>query len=134
MVVTSSVSTDRQEISPAAQRAKIDAFAAMYVLQLVDVIEETQSQVAGPPGLQSALGVLKDGSAAAHLVVKLDRLIRSVADLGRLVEEYFASGDCALLSVSENIDTRTAGGQRAGVGQPIRAGRNFRTDLGRSAA
>ncbi|GAC1430248.1 MAG: hypothetical protein NVSMB62_27670 [Acidobacteriaceae bacterium] len=63
------------------------------------------------PGLQRALGMLKRGEAAALLVVKLDRLTRSVVDLGRLVEQYFAPGRAALLSVSEQIDTRSAAGR-----------------------
>jgi site-specific DNA recombinase len=45
------------------------------------------------------------------LVVKLDRLTRSVRDLGTLVERYFATGKAALLSVSEQIDTRSAAGR-----------------------
>jgi DNA invertase Pin-like site-specific DNA recombinase len=47
----------------------------------------------------------------APLVVKLQRLTRSVRDLGHLVEKYFAPGKAALLSVSEQIDTRSAGGR-----------------------
>jgi DNA invertase Pin-like site-specific DNA recombinase len=105
-------STDKQEISPEAQRAKIESYAKTYDLELVDVIVETQSAKSlDRPGLQRTLGMLKDGTASALLVFKLDRLTRSVADLGRLLEEYFASGECALLSVSEQIDTRTAGGR-----------------------
>src|SRR5437899_12424104 len=60
------------------------------------------------PGLQRALGMLKAGDAEALLVVKLDRLTRSVVDLGTLVERYFAPGKAALLSVGEQIDTRRA--------------------------
>jgi hypothetical protein len=37
------------------------------------------------PGLQRALAMLKAGDAEALLVVKLDRLTRSVVDLGSLV-------------------------------------------------
>ena len=44
-------------------------------------------------------------------MVKLDRLTRSVADLGRLIDTYFAPGKAALLSVSEQIDTRSAAGR-----------------------
>jgi DNA invertase Pin-like site-specific DNA recombinase len=36
---------------------------------------------------------------------------RSVRDLGQLVEKFFASGKTALLSVSEQVDTRTASGR-----------------------
>ena len=40
--------------------------------------------------------MLKAGDAEALLVVKLDRLTRSVVDLGSLVERYFAPGKAAL--------------------------------------
>ena len=56
--------------------------------------------------------MIRSGGASALLVVKLDRLTRSVRDLGELVEGYFADPDGpALLSVSEQIDTRTAAGR-----------------------
>jgi site-specific DNA recombinase len=55
--------------------------------------------------------MLKDGTAEALLVVKLDRLTRSVVDLGTLVDRYFAPGKAALLSVGEQIDTRSAAGR-----------------------
>ena len=59
-----------------------------------------------------ALDVLRrERGAKALLVVKLDRLTRSVRDLGTLVEDYFGDPNGpALLSVSEQIDTRTAAG------------------------
>jgi DNA invertase Pin-like site-specific DNA recombinase len=137
-------STDKQEISPEAQRAKIEAYATLYELQLVEVIVETQSAKSlERPGLQRALGMLKDGTASALLVVKLDRLTRSVADLGRLLEEYFASSECALLSVTEQIDTRTAGGrlvlnvlasvsqwEREVIGERTRAAMQHKKNLG----
>lgn len=42
--------------------------------------------------------------------MKLDRLTRSVRDLGELVDRYFASR-FSLLSLSDSIDTRTASGR-----------------------
>jgi site-specific DNA recombinase len=64
------------------------------------------------PGLVRALEMLRAGHASALLVVKLDRLTRSVRDLGELVDGYFADPNGpALLSVSEQIDTRTAAGR-----------------------
>jgi DNA invertase Pin-like site-specific DNA recombinase len=63
------------------------------------------------PGLQTALAMLKTGQAAGLVIAKLDRLTRSVRDLGALIEGPFAAGKAALLSVSEQIDTRTAGGR-----------------------
>ena len=55
--------------------------------------------------------MLERHEAEALLIVKLDRLTRSVVDLGSLVERYFAPGKAALLSVGEQIDTRSAAGR-----------------------
>jgi DNA invertase Pin-like site-specific DNA recombinase len=63
------------------------------------------------PGLQSALAALRAGRADSVIVVKLDRLTRSVRDLGSLIDDYFAAGRYALLSVGEQIDTRSAAGR-----------------------
>jgi site-specific DNA recombinase len=63
------------------------------------------------PGLQRALGMLRKGQANALLVAKLDRLTRSVKDLGTLVEGYFSSDTITLLSVADSIDTGTAAGR-----------------------
>lgn len=53
--------------------------------------------------------MLKNGHADGVVVVKLDRLTRSVADLGSLIVDYFNT--YALLSVCEQIDTRSASGR-----------------------
>lgn len=108
------VSTDKQAergVSLEAQEAKVRAYAALYDLELVDVVIDAgvSAKTLDRPGLQRALGLLKSGAASAFLVVKLDRLTRSVADLGRLVEAHFQKA--ALLSVGEQIDTRTAAGR-----------------------
>jgi len=107
------VSTDKQAdhgVSLEAQRQKIQAYAALYDLQLIDVVVETGSAKSlQRDGLAGVLQRLQAGEAAALIVVKLDRLTRSVADLGRLVEKHFQRS--ALLSVSEQIDTRSAGGR-----------------------
>jgi site-specific DNA recombinase len=110
------VSTDKQAdrgVSLDAQRAKASAYAQLYDLDLCEVIVDAgeSAKSLDRPGLRRALGMLKRGEAAALLVVKLDRLTRSVVDLGRLVEQYFAPGKAALLSVSEQIDTRSAAGR-----------------------
>jgi site-specific DNA recombinase len=110
------VSTDKQAdkgVSLDAQRAKVAAYASLYDLDLVEVIVDAgeSAKTMDRPGLQRALAMLKKGTAEALLVVKLDRLTRSVRDLGDLVERYFAPGRAALLSVGEQIDTRSAGGR-----------------------
>jgi site-specific DNA recombinase len=106
------VSTDKQADqghSLDAQRAKIEAYAMLYDLEMVEYVVETASaKNTARHGLQDALRGLSDGRAEALVVVKLDRLTRSVVDLGLMVEKYFRKH--ALLSVGEQIDTRSAGG------------------------
>jgi site-specific DNA recombinase len=110
------VSTDKQAdkgVSLEAQRAKVEAYASLYDLDVVDVVVDAgvSAKTLDRPGLNRALAMLKSGQADALLVVKLDRLTRSVVDLGSLVDRYFAAGKWALLSVGEQIDTRSAAGR-----------------------
>ena len=95
-----------------AQRAQLEHYAAALGLDLVaiDVDAGLSASTLARPGLQAALGRLDAGEATGLLVPKLDRLTRSVADLGGLLEQYFASR-FDLLSVGDSIDTRTAGGR-----------------------
>jgi len=107
------VSTDKQADkghSLLAQQEKVNAYASLYDLDIIDFVIETGSaKNLNRDGLQGALAQIKAGKADALIVVKLDRLTRSVADLGYLVETYFAKA--GLLSVSEQIDTRSASGR-----------------------
>ena len=108
------VSTEMQSddgISIDAQQAKLHAYAELYDIDLVEMVVDAGESAKSlqRPGLQRALEMLKRGEADALIVMKLDRLTRSVADLGVLVERYFKTA--ALLSVSEQIDTRSAAGR-----------------------
>jgi site-specific DNA recombinase len=107
------VSTDKQADkghSLLAQQEKVNAYASLYDLDIIDYVIETGSaKNLNREGLQGALAQIKAGQADALIVVKLDRLTRSVADLGYLVETYFSKA--GLLSVSEQIDTRSASGR-----------------------
>lgn len=110
------VSTDKQAdhgVSLEAQRAKIEAYAGLYDIELVAVEVDAGESASSldRPALQRALGMLRKGTANAILVAKIDRLTRSVRDLAELVERHFRSGKRALLSVGEQIDTRTAAGR-----------------------
>src|SRR5262245_21477043 len=110
------VSTDKQAdhgVSLEAQHAKLVQYAALYDLELGDVIVDAgvSAKTLDRPGLQRALGMLRKDQASALLVAKLDRLTRSVKDLGTLVEDYFSSANITLLSVADAIDTRTAAGR-----------------------
>ncbi len=110
------VSTDKQAdhgVSLDAQRAKVEAYASLYDLEIVSVEVDAgvSAKTLKRPALNRTLAMLRSGDADAVLVVKLDRLTRSVRDLGDLVDSYFASGKWALMSVSEQIDTRSAAGR-----------------------
>lgn len=109
------VSTEEQSregVSLEAQRARIEAQAVASGLELVamHIDAGVSAKSLDRPALSAALADLDGGRADALLVFKLDRLTRNVADLGKLIETYFASR-FALLSVSDSIDTRSAGGR-----------------------
>ena len=108
------VSTDKQAekgVSLEAQQEKLKSYAALYGLELVDIIVEegASAKTLEREGLRRVLKLMEDGKVAGVLVAKLDRLTRSVGDLGYLLEKYFHR--YALLSVAEQIDTRSAGGR-----------------------
>lgn len=110
------VSTAKQAdlgLSLDAQAEKVRLYAQLHDLDIVESIVDAGESAKSlhRPGLQRALAMLGAGQADALLVVKLDRLTRSVRDLGELVSTHFAPGRHALLSVSEQVDTRTAAGR-----------------------
>lgn len=96
-----------------AQREKLQHYAALYGVALVAIHVDAglSAKTLARPGLRAALADLEHGHAEGLVVVKLDRLTRSVRDLGYLVDRYFADGKWALLSVNEQIDTRSAAGR-----------------------
>jgi site-specific DNA recombinase len=111
-VSTEEQATNGQSLD--AQRAKLEAYAALYDLELVEIIADAgvSAKSLNRPGLQDALTKLRRGAADGLVIAKLDRLTRSVGDWQRLIDAYF--GDKAgkqLFSVADSIDTRTAAGR-----------------------
>jgi site-specific DNA recombinase len=117
VVAYARVSTETQAergVSLAAQLSKLNAYAELYELEIVEVIEDggASAKSLDRPGLQRALALLDAGKAQGLLVAKLDRLTRSVRDLDTLISTWFGKqGGPALLSVAEQIDTRSAAGR-----------------------
>jgi DNA invertase Pin-like site-specific DNA recombinase len=111
------VSTERQAqegISLDAQRSRLRAHCRAQDIALVDIVTDDgySAKSLERPGLRQALRMLEQGKADAIIVVKLDRLTRSVKDLGHLCDTYFREGmPYFLLSVCNSIDTRSAGGK-----------------------
>lgn len=109
------VSTEEQAsqgVSLEAQTEKVKAYASLYDIELVEIITDAgvSAKSLDRPGLNKALAMLEAGEAEALVIVKLDRLTRSVRDLDHLLEKYFAD-KFSLMSVSEQVDTRTASGR-----------------------
>ncbi len=114
VVAYTRVSTEEQAtqgVSLAAQEAKLRAYCDLYSHELVEVVVDAgqSAKTINRPGLQRALAALKTGQAEGLLVLKLDRLTRSVRDLGDLLENYFQR--FALMSLQEQCDTSTAAGR-----------------------
>jgi DNA invertase Pin-like site-specific DNA recombinase len=108
------VSTDTQAdhgVSLQAQEEKIRQYCALYNLELVTVVVDAgaSAKTLRREGLQRVLSMLTSDQAEGIVVVKLDRLTRSVSDLGSLIGDYFST--YALMSVCEQIDTRSASGR-----------------------
>lgn len=116
VILYSRVSTaDQAEgVSLAAQAAKLEAYAALYDLTVVERISDAgeSAKNLNRPGLQRALAMLRGGQADGLVVVKLDRLTRCVADWQKLIDQYFGERPGKqLMSVTDAIDTRSAAGR-----------------------
>lgn len=110
------VSTEQQASegnSLAAQKEKLRLYAELHGLELVatEVDAGVSASTLDRPGLQRALERLEVGECEALVVVKLDRLTRSVRDLCTLVDTYFADGRTRLMSVGDAVDTGSASGR-----------------------
>jgi DNA invertase Pin-like site-specific DNA recombinase len=94
------------------QRDKLATYCELHDHELVDVYEDAgaSGKDMERDGLRDALDALEGGKADGLVVYKLDRLTRSTADLGRLLERFEDKG-VALQAVAESLDTSTAAGR-----------------------
>jgi len=94
-----------------AQIKKIKAYCDLYELELVDILIDDgySGKTLDRPALKELIQRLEKGEAEGVVIAKLDRLTRSVADMGILLEKIFNKKQ--LFSVSENVDTRTPSGR-----------------------
>lgn len=101
-------------LSMAAQRARIEAYCQARDFELVAIEEDAGESGSIQPskraGLTRALQHLERGRAKGLIVLRLDRLSRSVMDtLG--VADQFKRRDWQLVSVAENLETHTPSGR-----------------------
>jgi site-specific DNA recombinase len=108
------VSTDQQAeegLSLEAQTDRVRAMAVVRGVALADVIVEADSAKSlRRPGMARLLALVDGGAIDTVLIAKLDRLTRSVVDLGALLARFTRHG-VALVSVAESLDTASAAGR-----------------------
>lgn len=100
------VSTDMQAtdgLSLDAQTSAIEQYCSMFGVKLVrihrDVLSGAKSE---RPGLQAALSDLQKG-VDVLVVLKFDRLSRSIKHFCEVYERYFQSGEKELVAIRESI-------------------------------
>lgn len=112
------VSTGMQEREGASldqQERAVREYAERNHLTITEIVHDVVSgrkESLDRPELRRALGELEEKNADGILVWNLDRFSRNVRDASGLLEDYF--GDKTpwrLISVTEDIDTRTAAGR-----------------------
>ena len=106
------VSTSGQELSPERQRELLAAEAGRrgWTLEVVEDNGRSGTTMDRRPALAYALDLLARGQADALMVTKLDRLARSVVDLGRTMDLAKAQG-WSIVILDLGIDTTTANGE-----------------------
>ncbi|MGZ4395027.1 MAG: recombinase family protein, partial [Gaiellaceae bacterium] len=85
---------DESFISPEVQRSSVEAYAKANGHEIVAWFEDLD-QTGGRLdrlGLRQALALVERGEAEGVVAAKLDRLTRSVADLGKLLDQAKAGG------------------------------------------
>ena len=100
------VSTDMQAadgLSLDAQTVAIEQYSSLQGLKLHSIYKDVISGAkAERPGLQNALESLRRG-ADVLVVLKFDRLSRSIKHFCELYETYFQSGEKELVAIRESI-------------------------------
>lgn len=135
----------REGVSLAAQEARIRAFCAAQGLPLADVLVDAgqSASTLDRPALRDLLGRIEAGAVGTVVVAKLDRLTRRTRDLLQLVEDVLRPQGVELVSLSEQLDTRTPGGvlmltmlgavaqmEREQVGERTRAALAYKRERG----
>jgi DNA invertase Pin-like site-specific DNA recombinase len=93
------------------QKEKIQAYCNLYNYTLATIFIDAGESAATlkRPELQHALSYLQKHPNVGLVVYKLDRLTRSILDLGTLLNKYFTKHP--LMSITESLDTSSATGR-----------------------
>lgn len=109
------VSTDKQAekgVSLEAQAEKIRAMAVVQGVELLDILIDAgeSAKSLDRPGMARLQAMVDAREVQVVIIAKLDRLTRSVKDLGELLERFQKKG-VSLVSVAESLDTGSAAGR-----------------------
>ena len=99
-------------ISLEAQEAKIKAMCVVHDLELVETIVEggESAKSLNRPGMQKLIELVEKKEIDVVVIYKLDRLTRSVKDLGVLLE-LFEKKNVSVVSAVESLDSSSAAGR-----------------------
>ena len=110
------VSTQEQVsegVSLDSQRDKLRTYCRFHGIKLIDI--KADEGISGGtlerPGLKAALEMIRRGLANTLIVMKLDRLSRSLRDVCTLVEDFFSDERYHLLSLCGMVNTHSAAGR-----------------------
>ncbi len=94
------------------QRSKIRAMAEVQGAESVEVIVDAGESAKSlrRPGMSQLLALVASGSVDTVIILKLDRLTRSVRTLADLLDTFDRNG-VSLVSVGESLDTGSAAGR-----------------------
>jgi len=110
------VSTEEQAtqgVSLTAQEERIQAYCLARGWECAEMIVDAAESAASlkRPGIEEVIARCQAKQTEGIVVLKLDRLTRSVRDLGYLIEDVFQKNGVAFTSVQDNFDTTTANGR-----------------------
>jgi len=110
------VSTEEQSqqgVSLSNQAQKIQAYCTAKDWEMTAVIRDEgySGKDLNRPGIQAIIKGCRKKEFDVVVIMKLDRLTRSVKDLGYLVEDVFNKHSVAFSSLQDNFDTSTANGR-----------------------
>lgn len=108
-------STDEQATTGTSidsQTQRIEQYAAAMGLEVSQMVSDPgwSAKTLLRPGIGQIIEAVKRGEVETVIVLKLDRITRSLADLQALLA-LFDRHDVRLLSVAEVLDTRSAAGK-----------------------
>jgi DNA invertase Pin-like site-specific DNA recombinase len=109
----STVGQAEEGVTLDAQKSKIRAYCELHDLELVEIVEDaglSGKSIAGRPGIQRVLDMVKTGNVDNVVIFKLDRLARNLKEACEIAE-LLKRKKAGLHSISEKIDTGSATGK-----------------------